>query len=150
LQHGVFFAIGVLLWLQLMQRSTRAQALWLALFTLGGCLQIAAETHLKLEKTAIAISPLLPCAVWLGALVFIYFAVRWNARVQALPQRWLQLLRRLGLMTYPLYLLHNVAGGALMGSLAQAGMPTAHALGGSVIGVTALSWWVSTGPEPRL
>ncbi|MDY6949308.1 MAG: acyltransferase [Pseudomonadota bacterium] len=150
LQHGVFFALGVLLCARLTKRPSRGQAAWLLLFLVGGCLQIAGENALKLEKTGFAFSPLTPCLIWLGAMLFFWIAVVNNARVQKLPLWSLQLLRRLGLMTYPLYLLHNVTGGALMGAFVDHGASTASALGGAVGVVLALSWWISSVPEPAL
>ena len=105
---------------------------------------------MKLEKTGIAFSALTPCAIWLGAMLFFWLAVANNARVQQLPLWSLQLLRRLGLMTYPLYLLHNVTGGALMGAFVDWGAPTATALGAAIAVVLALSWWISKVPEPAL
>jgi peptidoglycan/LPS O-acetylase OafA/YrhL len=150
LQHGVFFAIGVLLWLQLVKRRSRDQAVWLSIFAVGACLQITAEAALKLEKTGLSFSPALPCAVWLGAMLFFWFAVSNNARMHAMPPWMLRLLRRLGLMTYPLYLLHNVTGGAVMGSLAGWGVSTPLALLLAIAFIVLLSWWVSVVPEPVL
>jgi len=150
IQHGVFFAFGVLLWSHFLKQSSRGQLAWLALFAIGGCLQIAGESMLKLEKTGLAFSPLTPCLIWLCAMVFFWIAVANNARAQQLPGWCLQLLRRLGLMTYPLYLLHNVTGGALLGAFVEAGAPTGVALAGSVAVVLALSWWISKVPEPIL
>lgn len=150
LQHGVFFAFGVLLWSRLIKKPGPSQLVWLALFAIGGCLQIAGETMLKLEKTGLSFSPLTPCALWLGAMLFFWLAVANNARIQQLPSWTLQLLRRLGLMTYPLYLLHNVAGGALMGAFVHSGVSTGAALTGAVASVLAMSWWISKVPEPAL
>jgi peptidoglycan/LPS O-acetylase OafA/YrhL len=150
LQHGVFFALGVLLWARFAKRASRGQTAWLLLFVIGGCLQIAGENSLKLEKTGFAFSPLVPCGIWLGAMLFFWLAIANNSRVQQLPLWSLQLLRRLGLMTYPLYLLHNVTGGALMGAFADWGASDATALGAAVTVVMALSWWISKVPEPAL
>lgn len=150
IQHGVFFAFGVLLWSQLLKKPSRSQLAWLALFAVGSCLQIAGESMLKLEKTGLAFSPLTPCAIWLGAMLFFWIAVANNARAQQLPAWCLQLLRRLGLMTYPLYLLHNVTGGALLGAFIEMGIPARAALAGTIVVVLALSWWISKVPEPAL
>jgi peptidoglycan/LPS O-acetylase OafA/YrhL len=120
------------------------------LFAFGGCLQIAGESMLKLEKTGMSFSPLTPCAIWLSAMLFFWIVVANNARVQQLPGWCLQLLRRLGLMTYPLYLLHSVTGGALLGAFVDVGIPTGPALAVSVTIVLALSWWISKVPEPAL
>lgn len=150
IQHGVFFAFGVMLWSRLLKQRAPSQLAWLAVFAIGGCLQIAGESMLKLEKTGMSFSPLTPCAIWLGAMLFFWLAVANNARVQQLPIWVLQLLRRLGLMTYPLYLLHNVTGGALMGAFAEAGASDHLALTGAITSVLALSWWISKVPEPAL
>jgi peptidoglycan/LPS O-acetylase OafA/YrhL len=150
LQHGVFFAIGVLLWLQLMRQRTRDQTVWLGIFFVGACLQIVAEASLKLEKTGLPLSPALPCAIWAGSMVFFWLAVSNNARMHAMPAWVLQLLRRLGLMTYPLYLIHNVTGGAVMGALVNRGASSMVALWLAIAFVIVLSWWVSLVPEPAL
>ena len=150
IQHGVFFAMGVLLWLQLLKKRTVDQLIWLAIFAVGAILQIAGETSLKLEKTGLSFSPLWPSLTWLASMVFFWFAVANNARLHELPAWALQTLRRLGLMTYPLYLLHNVAGGALMGSLAGYGLPPALALWVTILAIVAISWWVSAVPEPAI
>lgn len=150
IQHGVFFAFGVLLWSHFLKKPSRGQLAWLALFAVGGCLQIAGESVLKLEKTGMAFSPLTPCVIWLSAMLFFWIAVANNARAQQLPTWCLQLLRRLGLMTYPLYLLHNVTGGALLGAFVEWGIPTQAALASTIAVVLALSWWISKVPEPAL
>lgn len=150
LQHGVFFAFGVLLRSHFTKRSSLGDLGWLALFAVGGCLQIAGESVLKLEKTGMTFSPLMPCAIWLGAMLFFWMAVANNDRAQQMPAWSQQLLRRLGLMTYPLYLLHNVTGGALLGAFVGAGVPDELALASTVAMVLALSWWISKVPEPVL
>jgi peptidoglycan/LPS O-acetylase OafA/YrhL len=149
IKHGVFFAMGVLLWLRLIKKAPDTLP-WIALFALGGCLQIAGETVFKFEKTGLAYSPLLPCAMWLGSVAWIWLATTHNDWICRAPAWLLQTLRRLGLMTYPLYLLHNVTGGALMGSLAHNGLPAAAALWLAIAAVMALAWWVSRTPEPAL
>jgi peptidoglycan/LPS O-acetylase OafA/YrhL len=150
LQHGVFFALGVVLYSYLLKQRSPAQLVWILLFLIGGCLQIAGENALKLEKTGFGFSPFTPCLIWLGAMLFFGLAVINNARIQRLPLWALQLLRRLGLMTYPLYLLHNVTGGALLGALVDQGASTATALAAVVAIVLTLSWWISKVPEPAL
>jgi peptidoglycan/LPS O-acetylase OafA/YrhL len=150
LHHGVFFAIGVLLWMQLMRKSSLDQTLWLLFFIAGGCMQISADSNLKLEKTGFMMSPLLACAIWLGALLLLFWMVQNNDRVRALPESALRTLRQLGLVTYPLYLLHNVTGGAMLGALLGWGLDSSGALLLTIVLIIALSWWVSVQPEPAL
>jgi peptidoglycan/LPS O-acetylase OafA/YrhL len=149
-QHGMFFAIGVLLWMQLLRRASLDQVLWLALFVVGGCLQIVGETQLKVEKTGLALSALGPLILWLGSLLFILVAVPLNARIASAGPAFLSMTRRLGLMTYPLYLLHNVVGGSVMGVVASWGASSEAAFATAVVSTIALSWWVSVVPEPAL
>lgn len=149
IKHGVFFATGVVLWLRLVKRVRRLEP-WLVIFLFGGVLQIAGETALKFEKTGMAFSPLWPAAMWLLAMAWMWVAVLRNAQIQRLPTWALNSLRRLGLMTYPLYLLHNVAGGAVMGALATHGLSHSVALWFAIVIVMGLSWWVSRVPEPML
>ncbi len=150
LHHGVFFAIGVLLWMQLMRQRSKDQIIWLVIFFAGGCLQIIAESGLKLEKTGLTVSPLLACSLWLFSMCMLYLTVRNNRQIQSMPARGLQVFRRLGLITYPLYLLHNVTGGALLGAFVGWGMNTTEGLLLAVAAIIALSWWISSIPEPAL
>jgi peptidoglycan/LPS O-acetylase OafA/YrhL len=150
LHHGVFFAMGVLLWMQLMRKSTRGQTGWLLFFIVGGCMQVAADSQLKFEKTGFLLSPLLACAIWLGAMLLLFWMVQNNDRVRSLPEPALRTLRRLGLVTYPLYLLHNVTGGAVLGALLGWGIGSTDALLLTMLLIIALSWWVSVTPEPAL
>jgi peptidoglycan/LPS O-acetylase OafA/YrhL len=150
LHHGVFFAIGVLLWMQLMRKSSLGQTLWLLLFTVGGCMQILADASLKFEKTGLMGSPIVACVIWLGAMLLLFWMVRNNDLICALPEGALRTLRRLGLVTYPLYLLHNVTGGAVLGTLLGSGLGSTDALLLTIAAIIALSWWVSVKPEPAL
>lgn len=150
LHHGVFFAIGVLLWMQLMRKGSLGQTLWLLFFIVGGCMQISADANLKFEKTGLMASPILACALWLGAMLLLIWMVENNDRIRALPERVLRTLRRLGLLTYPLYLLHNVTGGAVLGALLGSGLASTDALLLTMVLIVALSWWVSVAPEPAL
>jgi peptidoglycan/LPS O-acetylase OafA/YrhL len=150
LHHGVFFAIGVLLWMRLMRQRSRDQIAWLVVFFAGGCLQIIADSALKFAKTGLASSALLACGLWLSSMCALYWMVRNNHQVQGLPTPGLQVLRRLGLITYPLYLLHNVTGGALLGTFVGWGMNPADGLLLTLGAILALSWWVSVMPEPAL
>jgi peptidoglycan/LPS O-acetylase OafA/YrhL len=150
LHHGMFFAIGVLLWMQLMRKSSLGQTVWLLLFTVGGCMQILADANLKFEKTGLMGSPILACVIWLGAMLLLFWMVRNNDRIRALPESALRTLRRLGLVTYPLYLLHNVTGGAVLGTLLGSGLGSTDALLLTIAAIITLSWWVSVKPEPAL
>jgi peptidoglycan/LPS O-acetylase OafA/YrhL len=58
--------------------------------------------------------------------------------------------RRIGLMTYPLYLIHDVVGAAIIGALMRAGVP--YLLSVVIVGATmiAASWLIAIEAEPRI
>ena len=58
--------------------------------------------------------------------------------------------RTIGLMTYPLYLLHQDAGAVLLTALAGAGMPPRIAAGVSAAAILAIAWLVACSLEPAL
>jgi peptidoglycan/LPS O-acetylase OafA/YrhL len=149
-QHGSFFALGVLLWWRWQRERTAAQWFWIGLFLIGGCLQIAGEANLKLHKTGLAFSPLVPCLLWLASVALIQASLRWNRQMHALPPLLIRASRRLGLMTYPLYLLHNVLGAIVLAVAAGLGASPSGALIIAMLASIGLSWWVSVRLEPPL
>ncbi|MBN9549115.1 MAG: acyltransferase, partial [Alphaproteobacteria bacterium] len=58
--------------------------------------------------------------------------------------------RRIGLMTYPLYLIHDVVGAAMLGVLARAGVPYLAAIPVVGAAMIAVSWLVAAEAEPRI
>jgi peptidoglycan/LPS O-acetylase OafA/YrhL len=148
--HGMFFALGVFLWLQLVVRATRANWLWMGLFVAGGCLQIAAQSDAYNRQFGVFYSPATPLAIWLGALVFVVVSVRYNALLHRTPQALLRGLRMAGLMTFPLYLLHELSGAAVMGWAAASGLPAWPAFAVAVAAVLAASFAVAAYVEPSL
>lgn len=132
-QHGCFFALGVVLWSQLLKRDKRSG--WpLALFLIAACLlQIAAHHALAVEKTGAVggldhASPWPALLTWLAAVAWMALSIRCNDRL-VIGAAARKLLRRIGLMTYPLYLIHQVLGCLLLGTLAAAGIDRFLALG---------------------
>lgn len=148
--HGMFFALGVLLWQQLTVRATRANWAWMGVFVAGGCLQIAAQADAYNRQFGVHYGAGTAIAVWLGALALIVLSVRQNARLHRAPQALLRALRMAGLMTFPLYLLHEVSGAAVMGWAAAAGLSAWAAFGVACVAVLAASFAVAAYVEPLL
>ncbi|MFZ4873627.1 acyltransferase family protein [Janthinobacterium sp. Mn2066] len=148
--HGIFFALGVLLWLELVKRPGRENRLWCVLFCAAGCLQIALTSAATGQDTGTAFPAWIPVLCWLGALAWVVFSVNRNHRLHALPQWCLRLLKTAGMMTFPLYLLHQVAGAHLMSGLVQAGAGRWLALAGALAFSLCLAWLVAVHGEPAL
>jgi peptidoglycan/LPS O-acetylase OafA/YrhL len=150
IHHGMFFAMGVFLWSELIKKSERINLLWIGLFCIGGCLQIIAENDAVNQRFSLAYQPLLPCAIWLASLVAIAWSVRGNAALHRLPGWLVRVVVTGGAMTYPLYLLHQIIGGALMGWLVVSGVNRWTALVAGIAAILALTWVVAVWLEPAL
>ncbi len=115
--HGCFFALGTLLWLCFFQRATVARVVAMTICFAGAILEI----HIHAGWNT-ADSPnwtwITPLIVWLIAVAAIVASIWGNGAMhRSLGPRGARFARRLGLVTYPLYLLHQVAGYALMRAL---------------------------------
>lgn len=125
LRHGPFFAIGIFIWLH--SRENLDQ------FATTACLFAIAAGILEIWWRSVELASQygtpLPVATvfgaaavaWLISLLFLYMAER---RVERFPRdnltRWV--VRRLGLMTYPLYLIHESVGIRVVVELCKLGV----------------------------
>jgi len=150
LQHGAYFGIGILMSQAARHGWTRSLAAGVAL----GCV-IAAEQVRRAagwEGGQAGLAHLWPVAyaVFLGTVGLAIAALHWNDRILAVASNWTGAVRMAGLMTYPLYLLHNHTGKPVMIFTLNLGMPPVVAVV-LAIGVTLLlSWWVAATLEPNL
>ena len=140
--HGCFFALGVLLWLMRFKAVTPARLGFAAVFLAGGVLEIMSSVDVHAIKVEAAMPYAPPIVIFLGAMALM----AWSLRLDLSWSGW----RRIGLMTYPLYLLHDVVGAAMIGAMMRAGVP--YPLSIAVAGATmiAASWLVAIEAEPRI
>lgn len=136
--YGCFFALGVFLWLSLLERPTLLRTLLIALFT-AGCL-----AQINLDKNSVG-----ACVVWLVAVLAIPLSVGLNSTLAGNPNV-AYAARVLGLTTYPLYLLHDGVGAALIGYLYRSGFDRYVALGIGIIAVVSASVAIALMLEPLL
>jgi len=149
LRHGCFFALGAILWIAQTRRLTPWWFCLSGLCLLSGMLEITATVHSIVVpigdsgmKKATAV------AVWLVAFGFIVVAIRYQQALRTIFRDWTGVITFLGLMTYPLYLLHDIIGATLLRVAFAADIPPYGALALSMIGVLALSWAVTAFVEP--
>jgi len=117
LADGCYFTIGVFLWLCLFRGVTWQRIALLALCIAGGVLQIIHRWY-AYSATSIRIPVTLAVALWLLSLVLIVAFTLANKPVQlALGRHGSLILRRVGLMTYPLYLVHQEFGKQLINAI---------------------------------
>ena len=149
-RHGCFFAVGIALWLLTSKRVTAFRLSMLAL-ALAGCLfEIGQLSQVKSDVIGRELPIPLAQAAFLAGVAAIFASVRFNGHVSRLVDGATGTTRTLGLVTYPLYLIHNIVGVALLNALVAIGIGRFAALGVAVLGVIALAWAVSRTGEPWL
>lgn len=140
--HGAFFALGVLLWLMRFKAVTTPRLVLSAMFISGCTLQILSSVDVHSMKVGSAMPYAPPVAIFLAAVALMALSLKLDLSWRG----W----RRIGLMTYPLYLIHDVVGAAMLGALIRAGLPYPGAIpivGGTMI---AASWLIAAEGEPRV
>ena len=94
----------------------------------------------------------LPVLVWAAAVLLIGFAANKNrqqAGETASPEA-PAYLRTLGLITYPLYLTHNITGTAMIRVLTDAGMDASLAVWASLAMLVPVCWFICAKIEPAI
>ena len=114
LLHGCFFATGVLLW-DAMLRPRRnghgKHAVALAVCIAGCLMEIWYHATIAQPYLEMWFPQWGAGVIWLATVAMIWASVRFNAALQQrIGMRGVNLLRAMGLVTYPLYLLHNRLG----------------------------------------
>lgn len=147
LDHGCFFAVGIFLWMWLL-KGTALFKCWWAMPAIVACLlQIGSESHIG-EATEPALASAAVTA-WLVAMLVIIISIRFNHVALAFAgNRLRRAVRLVGLSTYPLYLVHYVAGGMFAWVLVQGGAGIDVAIAGAAVCVIALSIIMAATIEP--
>jgi peptidoglycan/LPS O-acetylase OafA/YrhL len=151
LRHGCFFALGGLLWLCQSKQLTPWRAVLIGLCLLTGMLEIIDSA--RPIVLPIGDSPerrMIACAVWLAAVGCLVAAIFYNQALHRVVGKSATMIKILGLVTYPLYLLHDIIGAALLKTAASLSMPPIAALILAVATVVALSWVVTQYLEPPI
>lgn len=150
LPHGCYFALGVFLWLLCLGRVTLARVCIAGVCVIGGVLQIVQRATLMQTVLRAPQPPVAPVALWIGAVAVVIVSARCNHAIQAaLGTRGIAVFRRLGLMTYPLYLLNQTLGRALVLALfSSLGYVVATLM--SVAVIVTLTFLVASYLEPPL
>lgn len=144
IHHGCFFATGVLLWLSSIKRWNHPSIVVACIS--GGLLEIMQVTLAKNIDVGHNFPVFVPCAVWLGAVGLMWGSVVANDWVVTRLTRFVN-MRQLGLMTYPLYLIHDAVGAAFLRYIADLGVPRIAALLCTMAAMLCLSWAIAAHAE---
>ena len=143
LKHGMEFSLGVMLWMGWARGGTSTRTAVALICAAGAVVQISRAASSDLVA-AIAVT------VWLLCMVLLFFAILQDDVVSRIAGRAAPAIAMIGLSTYPLYLLHDVVGAAVLRELALAGVNRFLALGMAMLLMIALALLVTRFPERAL
>ncbi|SHJ85259.1 Peptidoglycan/LPS O-acetylase OafA/YrhL, contains acyltransferase and SGNH-hydrolase domains [Bradyrhizobium lablabi] len=154
LQYGCFFALGLWMWLSLQRNDP---FIWIGFsLALATCfLEIIGNFSNTIAKTHAISSyfsgtPAVPLSVWGIAVGAMLVTTRYVAPLTPKSKGLLLVFRKVGLMTYPLYLLHEIIGVGLIRILVNLGLLPIVALILATSAMVAASFIVSSVLEPTV
>lgn len=153
LNHGCFFALGIWLFISANRRLTVLERVAVVVTLLSGAAEIYyfASFLLTCIPAISDQSAFVPIVVWAAAVGLIAWCANRNRRAAAAASReapawW----RTLGLITYPLYLTHNVIGAEIIRVLVDAGLDAMLAVGVELAVIVVVCWFICTKIEPAV
>jgi exopolysaccharide production protein ExoZ len=153
IRHGVFFALGIWLWMLSNRSLPKSGWLGMAIAVVAGVAEIGLRGFdlRGPEAPPAAGQPLLtPMLIWLVAIGALVAFTRWPERFVPRSQAGVDLLKLSGKVTYPLYLVHGIVGAAFLGWLIDLGIQPYAALLIGMAFVLALAALVAVYAEPLM
>jgi peptidoglycan/LPS O-acetylase OafA/YrhL len=161
--HGCFFALGIWLFISANRELTAGEKIAVAVTCLSGAAEIYffASFFLTSIPAISGQSPLVPIIVWAAAVLLIAGAANRSRRSTGIASAeaagylrtsYLRTgyLRTLGLITYPLYLTHNVIGAAIIRVLIDAGLDASLAVWAALSMLVLVCWFICAKVEPAV
>jgi peptidoglycan/LPS O-acetylase OafA/YrhL len=151
--NGCFFALGIWLFISANRKLTAHEQFAVAVTCLSGCAEIYYFSSFLLTNIP-AISgqsAVVPIVVWGAAVLIIAVAANRNRGSTGIASPDAAgYLRTLGLITYPLYLTHNVIGSAIVRVLVDAGLDASLAVWVGLGVLVLVCWLISAKIEPAI
>lgn len=151
--HGCFFALGIWLFISANRRLTGLEQVAVAVTVLSGAAEIYffASFFLTSIPAIAEQSALVPIAVWGAAVGLIAWCANRNRRdIPTVSREAPAYFRTLGLITYPLYLTHNVTGTAIIRVLVDAGLDATLAVWVELGILVLICWFICAQVEPAI
>jgi peptidoglycan/LPS O-acetylase OafA/YrhL len=137
-RHGCMFALGIWIWLSTVRRLSIAEYTGVAVAVLATVAEIRLTGHKFLPREVLGEGYVFaPIAVWFVVVAAIVYFMKGTAAPRP-PS--LAGFRTLGLMTYPLYLVHDISGRALILLLLSLGVGKWTALTAGFASILLLSF----------
>lgn len=151
LRHGVYFAIGIWLWMLANRSLPKSAWFGLAVAAGFGVVEILMRAHSMQQFEAVisASQPIIvPVLIWLAAVGVILACTRRPEKFAPRSDTGRQRLQLVGKVTYPLYLVHSALGAGAVRVGVTMGLPPYLALLAGLIVVLAIATLIALYAEP--
>lgn len=149
MDHGCFFALGVLLRVVHRKGASLGKMLFGVALVTGCLVEILMRTVEVRMNIPFPVNPLSPALLWLSCMGIIAALPGLDRVLRICMGRHASLIRRAGIATYPFYLLHQMIGYAVMQHLWVPQHPTAL-LALVLVVLAMLAAVISESCEPRI
>ena len=147
-QHACFFALGVVWFNASREGMTRARWASIAMLLLACALEIVGQNSIIVRASHLPLSPYPALLAWSLAMLLFAAGLVWKDRIDAATRPLSRPIRFVGAATYPMYLIHSVAGLATIRvSYPILGL---YALPLGALAAVACAGAIAIYPEPRL
>ena len=151
LQHGAYFGMGVLLAEAAANGMRRWHLPFHGIGLLVAALQISIVSVWESGQTGVGSAWPVAYMIFVASFLFAVMSMRWNLALVGwigLPAA--AIVRTLGMMTFPLYLIHNHVGKPIMQLVLQLDGPATLAVIAAMSASLLGAWWIAVSLEPRL
>jgi peptidoglycan/LPS O-acetylase OafA/YrhL len=128
IQHGCFFALGILIWAAFNKGLSMERCFWICALVATCWLEIIGQNGIISRASHLELSPVPALAVWSAAFLLFICSLAYNQKMLNIFGGKRKLVRGIGLLTYPLYLFHNPLGLAIILICLRHGVPDVSAL----------------------
>lgn len=146
---GPYFIVGVLTYVVAVKGLTVARAALLGLCSAASLVNIYLACTAEEFYAQGYYSCLIPMTAWAVAVIGIT-CTAWLPRLRVSNRRLRTIVRSAGLMTFPLYLIHNTLGAYALGLLIRGGIAPYPAFCGAMLLTLLASYVISRFAEPVL
>ena len=149
LRHGVFFALGISVWIGYSFGYSVKRLLFIAGMVLFGVLEISFQYWFTADRPSSYMMPI-PSLIWIISLLVLFASTVFAKQIEARLSHHRLLFVRLGLLTYPLYLNHYTLGRVGVFSLLSGGLSRWTTFLLAFAAIISSSWLVMIYLEPAL
>lgn len=151
LRHAIFFSLGMFLYLIFREGLTFARVAICVACIIAAYLEIADVAEMRSASVGVYLPSTTPFLAFLFAILLMIILTVFNEAIKAKVFRngLANMVRTVGLATYPFYLLHNVIGSFFINTLSSL-FPIHASLFGSLIILLCISVFISMSLEPVL